>query len=648
MLGICLIGTMATAQKVTKEEIFSIDGKPYYSDEFVRVYKKNLDLVKDESQKDLDQYLELFIGYKLKINKAYKLGLQNGSNYRQELNQYRDQLAKGYLTDSKVTKELVDEAYARTLKEIRASHILMLLDENAPAADTLKAWNKIQEVYKKAGAGEDFAKLAEQFSEDPTAKENKGDLGYFSAFRMIYPFENAAYKTPKGQVSKPFRTRFGYHILKVDDVRDNRGEVSVSHIMLLKKPDADAAAKEETKGRILDIYKKLQQGENFETLAKQFSEDKSSAAKGGALSRFASGTLSSEEFETVAFSLSKDKPLSEPFESAFGWHIVKFNEKYPVKPQAELQQELEGKIGKDDRSKLIASAMSEKLHKKYKIKRNEKLYKAVKAAVTDDFYKAEWKKPELAPYQDKLITIQDSSYTGAMFLNYLNIRQKAGFTEKPIGKVVDQLYDRYLEEQLTSYYKGDLEKEFPEFAAVMDEYRDGLLLFDLMEKEIWQRSKTDTVGMKQFYEANKSKYAWKNRADVIIISSTDQKMIKEARKMLQKKQSDEDIKKKLNTTEKVNVMSTSGQFEEGADALPKGMAFQEGVSDVLQDGDYYFVVKVDKVLPAGPKTLDEAKGRVVNDYQQFLEENWVRELRQEFSVKVDSGNFSGLKQEMKQ
>ncbi|NMH28000.1 peptidylprolyl isomerase [Flavobacterium silvaticum] len=648
MLGICFLGMVATAQKVKKEELFTIDNKPYYSDEFVRVYKKNLDLVKDESQKDLDQYLELFIGYKLKINKAYKLGLEKGGAYHQELNQYRDQLAKGYMTDTKVTKELVDEAYQRSLKEIRASHILILADENAVPADTLKAWNKIQEVYKKAAAGEDFDKLAEQYSQDPSAKENKGDLGYFSAFRMVYPFENAAYKTAKGQVSKPFRTRFGYHILKVDDVRDNRGEVSVAHIMVLSPADADEATKAAAKQKIFDVYQKLQQGENFESLAKQFSDDKSSSSKGGVLNRFGSGQLSSEEFENVAFSLSKDKPLSEPFQSAFGWHIVKFIDRYPVKTLAEMQAELESKVSKDDRSKLIAESMSEKLHKKYNVKRNDKMYKAVKATVTDDYYKSEWKKPNLDNFKDKLLTVKDSVYPASNFVNYLFIQQKAGHTEKPIGALVDKVYAKYEDEQLNSYYKGDLEKEFPEFAAVMDEYRDGLLLFDLMEKEIWQRSKTDTLGLKAYFEQNKANYSWKNRADVVIASSTSQDVIKEARKMLQKDAAADAIKQKLNVKDKVNVMTTSGTFEEGNDALPKGMKFEKGVSEIIKDGDYYFVVKVNKVMPAGPKTLDEAKGKVVNDYQQSLEENWVKDLRKEFTVVVNRPNFEELKKEMKQ
>src|SRR5690606_23024668 len=207
-----------------------------------------------------------------------------------------DQLAKNYLTDSKVTQELIDEAYSRMLKEIRASHILISVSEHASPKDTLAAYKKINDIRSKAVAGEDFGALAVQHSQDPSAKENRGELGYFSAFRMVYRFESAAYKTPEGQISKPVRTRFGYHIIKVADIRDNRGEVTVAHIMVLNPANAEAGNKTNPESIIGDIYKKLQQGESFETLARQFSEDKSSSSKGGVLNRFGSGQLSSEEF----------------------------------------------------------------------------------------------------------------------------------------------------------------------------------------------------------------------------------------------------------------------------------------------------------------------------------------------------------------
>ena len=640
------------AQNSPKEVLFTIDNKSYFTDEFSRVYNKNLDLVKDESQKDLNQYLDLFIGYKLKINKAYKLGLQDGQQYQAELKSYRTQLSKNYTSDSKVTKELIEEAYQRSLKEIKASHILILADENASPEDTLKAYNKAFDIYKKAIAGEDFGKLATDYSQDPSAKENKGDLGYFSAFRMVYAFESVAYKTTKGGVSKPFRTRFGYHIIKVEDIRDNRGEVAVAHIMILT-PEATADNKvdvDKPKTTIQEIYKKIQQGEKFDDLAKQFSEDKSSSSKGGVLNRFGSGQLSSEEFEKVAFSLTKENPISEPFKSQFGWHIVKLIDKFPVKTLEEMQPDLESKVSKDDRSRLIVASMTDKLHNKYTVKRDDKFFGVVSKLVTNDFYEGKWDVPaDTKPFDRNLVTLNKvKSVTGTAFLTYVKAQQKSPNTLKPVAKLVEKLYQKFVDQELAQYYDDNLENEFPEFSAVMDEYRDGLLLFDLMEKEIWTKSKTDTLGLKSFYDKNLKNYNWKNRLDVVVLSSTKLDIIKKAIKLLKQDKTPDFIKEKLNEKDGVvNIMTKVGVFEEGNEALPKNLKFQKGISEILKDGEYYFLVKVNEILPAGPKTLEECKGKAINDYQQYLEENWVKDLKNEFKVEVNQAVFEKVKKQLK-
>ena len=649
-LGILLsLNLVVFAQSAKKEVLFTIDNKPYYTDEFARVYKKNLDLVKDESQKDLNQYLDLFIGYKLKINKAYKIGLQNGTQYQNELKSYRTQLSKNYVTDSKVTNELVREAYDRSLKEINAAHILLMVDENAPPEDTLKVYKQLMDIRQKAVAGEDFGALAVQYSQDPSAKENKGDLGYFSAFRMVYAFENAAFKTRKGSISNPIRTRFGYHLIKVNDIRDNRGQVTVAHIMILnpEKKD-DVAGQEKAKNTINDIYKKIQQGEDFATLAKQFSEDKSSSSKGGTLNRFGSGELSSEEFENMAFSLKKENEVSQPFKTQFGWHIIKLISKHPVKTFEEAKSELENKVSKDDRSRLIAASQNEKLRKQFPVKRDAKMYAAIQKSLNNTYYEGTWDLPtNQKPFEGNLITIKVKGIKGIEFMTFLKAQQKTGLAIKPANKLVDFAYEKFLDQQLNAYYNENLESEFPEFAAVVDEYRDGLLLFDLMEKEIWNKSKTDTLGLKNFYEANKSNYKWKNRLEATVVSSTKMDVIKAAQKMLKKKKTPQEIKDKLNEKGVVNVMANAGTFEEGSDALPKNTPLKVGISDIIKEGDYYFITNVTKILPAGPKSLEESKGRVINDYQQYLEDNWVKDLKKEFTVQVNQEVFQNVKRQLK-
>jgi len=647
-LGFAFFVTALLSAQSSEQVLFTINDKPYYTDEFIRVYNKNLDLVKDESQKDLDHYLELFVGYKLKVTKANALGLQNNPQYQNELKSYRTQLSKNYLTDSKVTKELIDEGYARSLKEVRAAHILLTIDENAKPEDTLAAYKSIIELRNRVLKGEDFGQLAFQYSQDPSAKENRGDLGYFSAFRMVYPFETAAFTTSKGAVSQPVRTRFGYHIIEVKDIRDNRGDVTVAHIMLMNPTDDSPTELEKNKTTIFEIYNKIQQGESFEALAKQFSQDKSSASKGGLLNRFGSGQLSSEEFETVAFSLQNTSEISKPFQTQFGWHIMKLIEKHPVKTYEEAKPDIETKIGRDERSRKITESLNEKLRAKYPVKRSDAMFTKVKKTVNDSFYDSTWKLPEsMKDFTGSLFTFANQNVSGEVFLNYLYSQQKNPAQVRPVAKLVDFHYSNFVDAELNTYYNDNLENEFPEFAAVMDEYRDGLLLFDLMEKEIWEKSKTDTLGLQAFHTENANKYLWKKRYDVLIISSTKADIAKKAHKLLKQGKSVEEIKKELNTKDVVNVMTTAGIFEEDNAILPKTVSYQKGLQPVVHEENYFYVVQVNTVQEAGPKTLVECKGRVINDYQQYLEENWFTNLKQEFNVTVNQSVFDSVKKQIK-
>jgi peptidyl-prolyl cis-trans isomerase SurA len=639
-------GASAKAQETAKKVLFTIDEAPHYTDEFKRVYNKNIDLVKDESQKDLNQYLSLYVAYKLKINKANQLGLQNNPKYVSELSSYRTQLAKNYLTDVKVTNELVQEAYERSLNEINGSHILFLVDENASPVDTLKAYNKAISVRKRSVAGEAFGVLATQYSEDPSAKDNKGDLGYFSVFRMVYPFESGAYNTEVGQVSQPIRTRFGYHLIKVNSVRANRGEVLVSHIMLLKGDDKEVNKKNEL--RIQELYQKVQQGESFEQVAEQFSEDKSSAPKGGKMVAFSSGQLSSEEFENVAFSLSKEAPLSVPFETAFGWHIVKFNDKNAVKSFDEVKEDLQTKVSRDERARLIENSLTEKLRKKYTIVKDKKGYAAVEKSFTKDFYNGPWTSETVkTPFNEAILTINTTSFSGRDFLNFIQKSQKTALDIKPISTMVSVLFEQFTDEELNKNYNANLESEFPEFANVMNEYRDGLLLFDLMEKEIWEKSKTDTLGLQTFYDKNKQKYQWNKRYDVLVVSSTKEDYIKKVQKMLKKDKSAAEIKEALNSGKEIEVIEKEGLFEEGSTLLPRNIKDKKGLTSITQEGAYYFISRVKDIIPAGQKSFKECEGKVINDYQNYLEENWVSDLNKEFTVKVNPEVFEQVKAEIK-
>lgn len=644
-----LLSSLANfAQQNEKQVLFTIDETPFYTDEFTRVYNKNLELVKDDSQKDLDNYLDLFIGYKLKVEKAKKLGLQNNTKYQNELNSYRNQLAKNYLNDSKVTNQLVEEAFNRMKEEVRASHILVMVDESASPKDTLKAYNKVLDIKKRLKAGEKFEDLAVKFSEDPSAKMNKGDLGYFGAFRMVYPFETAAFNTKVGEVSKIVRTRFGYHLINVTDRRANKGDVTVKHIMLLKPKNLAPEEVKKVEDNINDIYKKIQQGESFEELAKQFSDDKSTAPKGGLLQRFGAGQLTSKEFEDVAFSLKEKGEVSKPFMSQFGWHIVKLEDKHPLQPLTELKPEIEGKIKRDDRSRLITNSLVNRLSKKYSRKKNSKLYNKIVKTVNDSYYTRNWEQPENAKdYNQTLLTInKDKQITGSAFLTYLESQQKNGLKIKPVSSLVNELYKQWSDDQLVQYYNENLEREVPEFNYVMEEYRDGLLLFDLMEKEIWDRAKNDTVGAQKYYQNNLDKFMWKERYNVDIYSSTEKSFVEKTQKYIKKGKSAEAIKDKINKKGKVNIMAKSGLFEADYDVLSELAIEKTGATKITKKGNYYFVANVKSIKPKEAKALEECRGAVVSDYQQYLEGNWVNELKKEFTVKVNQDVFNKIKKEL--
>ncbi|MDD3004022.1 peptidylprolyl isomerase [Flavobacterium sp.] len=646
-LGFMIASTLSSqAQNNSQKVLFTIDNKPYYTDEFKRVYNKNIDLVKDESQKDLNQYLNLYIGYKLKINKAEVLGLQNNPKYLNELNSYRTQLAKNYLTDTKVTNELVQEAYERSLKEINASHILFLVDENALPADTLKAYNKAISIRKRILNGEDFGTLAVQYSEDTSAKENKGYLGYFSTFRMVYPFESGAYNTPVGQVSPPIRTRFGYHLIKVNNIRGNRGSISISHIMLLKSDNQETNAK--NKNRIHELYQKIQQGESFEEIAKQFSEDKSSGPSGGRMGTFSSGELNSEEFEDVAFSLTPENALSKPFESSFGWHIVKLNKRIPMKSFEEMEADLKSKVSRDERSRLIQSSVTERLRKNYKISTDKKAYASLAKVFTNSFYDGTWTSESVkAPFSEVLLTVNETKFSGRDFLEFIQKNQNKAIEIKPISNMLAVLYEQFTDQQLNVYYNANLEKEYPEFNHIMSEYRDGLLLFDLMEKEIWEKAKTDTLGVQAFYNKNANQYQWNKRYDILVVSSTKEAFIKKAQKLLKKGKTAAQIKEALNSGKELEVIEKEGIFEVGSTLLPKNLQDKKGVTSIVKEGDYFYVSRIKDILPAGPKTFQECESKVINDYQQYLEENWVSELKKEFTIQVNSDVFEQVKTEIK-
>jgi peptidyl-prolyl cis-trans isomerase SurA len=629
-------------QSADKAVLFTVADQPVYASEFLRVYNKNLDLVQDESQKNIDEYLKLFTNYKLKLKEAKSLKLHEKPSYKRELSSYKKQLAKNYITDSKVTDELVKEAYQRMVYEVNANHILVRINENASPQDTLAAYNEIHALRDRT-LKEGFEKVRAQVHNGQTVYGEK--LGYFGGFKMVYKFESAAFNTNIGEVSQPFRTRFGYHIVNVLEKRKSRGERTVAHIMVVENKQDTLAEKPEV--RIQDIYKKINQGEAFESLAKQFSDDKNSASNGGKLQPFSSGQLRAKAFENVAFSLENIGDISEPFKTNFGWHIVKLHSKKPVPGFDAMKPELVEKVKRDGRSKLIDEALVNKLKTKYGISDERPNLDYFVSILNEDYFMRTWKIPESIKGKEPLVKIGEKQFIYNDFVVFLANSQRNTAKKEPIEFLVNNKYDAFLNDSLIKYQEENLEYENEDYANILAEYRDGLLLFDLMENTIWNTAKTDSTAIKAHYETNKAKYVTAKRIDADVASSAKQKTLKKVSKLLSKNVALDEIKSLVNSKDKIDVIFTSGIMDAEHQALPKAFHFKKGVSKIYKHNDAFVLVHVKEILPQEQKVFDDAKGAVISDYQDYKEENWLKGLREKYPIKLNQEVLENIKAQLK-
>ena len=476
-----LVGSFCFLSNAQKKEqiLVTIDNEKVTVDEFKRIYEKNLNMIDDDAAKDIKNNLDLYINYKLKVKNAYQNKLDTLPSYKREIETYKNQLIAPYLQDTVFLKKMIKEAYFRTANEVKASHILIKVSENAKPKDTLKAYNKIIEARTKIVNGASFDSIAKLVSEDPSAKTNGGDLGYFGAFKMIYNFEEKAFNTKIGEVSQPFRTRFGYHIVKPVALRKSKGQLEAAHIYL----NNDV---KNGKQRIDSIYTKLKNGASFADLAKEYSTDNGSKNNGGKLRKFGAGQMV-KPFEDVAFSLEDEGDYSKPIKTRFGWHIIKLIKKHPVQSFEELKPEIEDQLKRNGRAKLSDDAVINKLKNEYNIDENE----ALKAVI---FEKGKVGKDSL---QKVLFSINDKKIKLEDFAKYKRNRRQ--YTN-------DKLYNLFLDNEVKEYFKENLVYTEPEYAATLKEYQDGLLLFELMQQKIWDKSSKDSIGLQNYYEKNQQWY----------------------------------------------------------------------------------------------------------------------------------------------
>ena len=628
--------------------LLTIDKRDVTKGEFERIYKKNSNIETSE-KKSIDEYLDLFINFKLKVIEAENLGLDTNKAFKSELEGYRKQLAKPYLTDKETDEKILKEAYERMQWDIRAGHILVKVDENALPKDTLEAYNKALKIRKRILAGDAFDVVAKEMSDDPSAKTNGGDLGYFTVFQMVYSFESAAYKLNVNDVSMPVKTKFGYHILKISDKRKAKGQIKVAHIMKSTKgatPEIEAKAKNE----IFEIYGKINEGQNFEDLAKSSSDDKGSAVQGGVLPLFGTGRMV-PEFEQAAFGLEKIGEISQPVKTSFGWHIIKLIEVKPIGSYDEIKADIKANVVKDSRSEMSRKSLVAELKKEYNYTEKIKNVTELIPLFDKSIFEGTWKIPEGKFYFSEVIKFAGCLFMQQNFLVFIEKNQKKT-KEIKMEEHITNLFNQFTENTILTYEESMLEKKYPEFNYLIKEYHDGILLFELTDKMVWSKASKDSVGLEKFHKENATNYMWGTRADASVYTCPNMTIAEKAKSIAEKRISKgytaEEMAAKFvkitNNRDSLVIKIEDNIYSKGDSKKIDATDWLVGTKNIVNENGKIYFVAINKIIEPTPKSLKEAKGIVTADYQTYLEKEWIKSLREKYPVKVDKDVLSTVNQ----
>lgn len=651
-----MISQSLLAQNNSDSVLLVVGGEKVTKSEFLNIYNKNNTKSQTIDKKSLNEYLELYINFKLKVREAEELGLDTIDAFRRELAGYRTQLAKPYLVDKDVNEELLQEAYERMKYDIRAKHILINVGEYALPEDTLEAYNKIMKLRKRIMNGESFSKVAVEESDDQSARDreatkthpyikgNRGDLGYFTVFDMVYPFENGAYNTAVGEVSMPVRTDYGYHLIKVTDKKKAMGRVQVAHLYLKVPQDADHEDSLKVEAKADSLYKLLVEGANFEELVMKNSDDKGSAIRGGVLPWFGVNRMVPEFIEAIS-ALKDSGQISKPVLTNYGWHIIKLIDRKGIGSFEDVAGDLKQKIAKDARSNKGREVTIAQVKKKYNFKDYPVAKTEFYKVVNDSVFKGKWDVNNAKDLNKPMFVLGNKTYTQQEFAKYIDKKQKRRVIVD-IQLYVDRMYKDFIEESCIDYKDSQLENEYPEFKALMGEYRDGILLFELTDEKVWSKAIKDTSGLEEFYKNNRDKYMWdEQRIDASLFTSKDEKAINQARKYAlkaaKKGYTDKDILNMVNKDTTL-VKVERDKYVKGENKLFDNIPWEKGVKEIISDDGYTLIV-VNDILPPGPKTLDEARGLVTADYQNYLEKQWIDELKKKYEVVIYDDVLSTIK-----
>jgi peptidyl-prolyl cis-trans isomerase SurA len=640
IITILLIFTLNLAIGQTNDPVlFSVNNSPVHLSEFKYVYSKSSLDKSDFSRKSVEEYLDLFVKFKLKVQRAKELKMDTLENVKTELNGYVKQLAESYLIDKEVTDKLVVEAYERSKTEVFVNTILVMIEKGAKPTDTLKAYNAIQAAYKRLKNGESWSNVVKTASDDKNSKDKNGEIGFITAMLPdgFYGFESAAYNTPKGGFSDVFRSPLGYHILQVSDIRPARGEVEAAHILIRKTKDGKPI--EGAKTRIEEVYSLLKAGNDFGELAKKYSEDDITKNRGGYIGFFGINQFE-RGFEDKAFALQNNGDYTEIFESSIGYHVIRRIGRKNLESFDVMKNKLKPKVARDGRHELAKSSIVGRIKKENNYKFNAEVLNAFVKTVDTSFNTYKWK-PVENDFNKSVMTLAGNNYTLKEFVEYLNSnlreRVEAGANYGP-QDAVKVLFDRYASEKCIEYEEGQLDKKYPEFLTLKREYEEGNLFFEVTKNNVWDKASQDSIGLQKFYNDYKVKYQWNERAQVSFYALEDSSktMIEDLRKMATKKTSDK-VLKKFNKKKAV-VTIREELLEKGKNKVLDALPWKPGSlskNEVNEFDKSLNFMKIEKLLPRSNKTLKEARGFVIADYQEYLEKKWVDELKRKYEVVIN-------------
>jgi len=648
LLGLNLLAQDSQTLMKIENDIISVD-------DFLAIYNKN-NTSNVVDKKSMDEYLDQFINFKLKVKAAEDLGMDTATKFINELAGYRKQLAQPYLVDRAMNDQLIKEAYDRMTQDVSAYHILVKVADNASPADTLAALKKLKGysngIKTEKNMEDAVAKIRSSKDESVIAE----DLGYFTAFSMVYPFESAAYNTPVGTLSKPVRTRFGYHVIFVKDKRPARGEIRVSHVMVRASSEMNPEDQKRAEEKVNELYERLEQGEDFGSLAKEFSDDKASARNEGRLPWFGTGRMV-PSFEDAAFSLEQNGEYSKPVRTNYGWHIIKRDEYKGISSFDEQESSIKKRIERDSRGQKGRASLLKKLKEEYALSYNFKKRDVINKLVSSDYLEGKWIAPEEFPKEGVVLTITDNvysnetlSFTQKDYLNYLQKFQRKSVDEQKLSTLLKTQWEGFVDASLITFEDEVLDAKYPEFRALMQEYHDGILLFDLMDQKVWTKAVKDSAGLSEFYEANKNDFMWGERVDASVYICEDaaiaKKTMKLAKKRLKKGYTDLYILDEVNDESSLSLSVRSGIYSKGDDEYIDRAEFEPGIYELPagESDTKKVIVQVYKKMQPQPKSLNEARGLVTSAYQNHLESNWIAELREKYSFTVDQEVFKSIQE----